>query len=179
MILMLYEIEEDGIDYVTYYGKDFIFDNIINKYKNFELENYSKPLKELPNNIEYLKLHDTYNYSLDELESDTLKELYLCGDFNEPINHLPESLQKLTITGEFNQSLDNLPKYLSYLSLGRCFNQPLNNLPKSLFYLDLVDAENFNYPLDSIPDNLNYLILNENYKYRDQVLQLYPDLLIE
>ena len=83
---------------------------------------------------------DYDNINIDNLHNG-LEELYILeesgGNFNKPINNLPNTLKKLCIIScEFNQSLDYLPKGLKELViLNGEFNQSLDNLPNTLEYL--------------------------------------------
>lgn len=105
----------------------------------------------LPAKLQYLKLGNGFNKSLDV--------------------HNLMHLQKLIIGYTFNQSLD-LPNNLKYLDLKSCFNYnyPLN-LPNSLEYLTL--GSGFNHPL-ILPDNLKYLSLG--YKFNQRLT--FPDSLL-
>ena len=83
---------------------------------------------------------DYDNINIDNLHNG-LEELYILeesgGNFNKPINNLPNTLKKLCIIScEFNQSLDYLPKGLKELViLNGEFNQSFDNLPNTLEYL--------------------------------------------
>ena len=62
--------------------------------------------------------------------------MVLGGKFNNQINPQIDTLQFLEFYGEYNLPLDNLPDSIKEIKIGGWeFNQPINKLPQLLLYL--------------------------------------------
>ncbi len=112
----------------------------------------------LPNELTHVTINS--NVTIENIP-DSVKELVLGNDFNQPVDNLPMGLKKLVIGGNFNHPLNNLPDSLERLFIGDNFNQPLGNLPNSL--KSLVIGDDFNQPIHSLPSNLFFLELGEKF----------------
>jgi hypothetical protein len=125
---------------------------------------YPINFEDLPSSIEVLDLsYCVLNGSIDNLQLANIQTLELPNKFNQPINHLPQSLRDLTVGYNFNHPIDHLPINLQLLDLapGRNFNQSIDHLPGNLHILFL--PENFNQSIDHLPNNLYELHLSWNY----------------
>lgn len=150
----------------------------------------------LPNMLTYLRVGKVDNNDiLNNMLPDTLETLIIRNMSNIPITRFPPNLKKLSFEGQFNQPLDNLPQSLIKLYMvGSQFNHPLPKLPNikhlilpyiynkpitdfpSLVYLSggrsythpindklfpnlrkLYIYDNFNQPLDTLPTKLTSL----------------------
>ncbi len=84
--------------------------------------------------------------------------LVVSGLFDQPVDHLPESLSHLSFTG-LREGGEIRTKTYFLLFVPDCIMQfPLDNLPPSLTYLCLEDCR-FNMPLDHLPDTLTDLYI--------------------
>ncbi len=52
--------------------------------------------------------------------------------FNQPIDHLPNSITHLILGECFNIEIKKLPESLTNLTFGNIFNKKINNLPSSI-----------------------------------------------
>lgn len=153
------------------YNANYLFDNI-------------------PSNITKLCIDfpDYDNINIDNLHNG-LKELHILseagGDFNKPINNLPQTLETLYIvSNKFNQSLNYLPCSLKNLYIeSKAFDCCLDNLPPNLDGLTIttyyeprcknITTNNFM----NLPNTLK--ILNVSKKYNldiNQIQNRYPNL---
>jgi hypothetical protein len=150
-------------------------------------ENFDLCIDKLPLSLNTLifTCHSTSRYTY-----------YDSSDFNKEINNLPANLYTLYFHSKslFNQSIDNLPIELNTLNLGICFNQPIDNLPPNLHTLIFYIYSLFNQLINNLPTNLYLLKLpykynniiknlpntlhtiyiNENYKYINDLIKIYP-----
>jgi len=106
-------------------------------------------------------------------------------EFDQSVNHLPDSITHLTFGKEFDQHIDFLPNTLTHLIFGREFNKPVTYqtensqngksptlLPKSLTHLKF--GRDFNQQVyeDSptgkssiLPNSLTHIIFKKNSKF--------------
>jgi len=116
-------------------------------------EEYSKPIKELPSQLKYLKLHDwnpmVININSENLETLCVKNVTSCHCCMGMPVFIPSQIKYLRITGfiqktlYFNEGLVSLT--LSY----RCFDN-FKILPKTLKYLRLMDFDGLLEDLHSV-----------------------------
>ena len=136
---------------------------------------FNQSIDFLPKSLTHLILGHSFNRRIDHLPGITapgcspmsnlpnLISLKLCGQFNQPLNHLPPSLKILELNGEFNQPLDQLPFALEVLILNNKFDQSINLAPKSLIKLTL--GHKFNQSIEVLKDflNLTHLSLGKDF----------------
>ena len=119
------------------------------------------------NNYVFISTNNEYDEFIKNFDVLGMTNIHLCfsGDFNYPINNLPNGIKKIDLGYYFNQPIDNLPSGLESLSLGKNFNQPLDNLPYSLKLADVYCYQS-NKILDNLPKSVKYLqISNFDNKY--------------
>lgn len=136
--------------------------------------NFTHDLNNLPYGLEILEIGDgfvgtlkiptstkilyfkDFNRSIENLLNDGLEELYISGNFNQPLNNgeksfLPSTLKKLSIKSS-NFSASN-------------FNQNLHFLPDGLENIELDLIEDYSFDINSLPSNLKVLdICRQSYK---------------
>jgi hypothetical protein len=168
--------KDKAIDLFYLIHNRFKEDNAFNKWIASKLDCEKKLNKDLPinNDIELL----CYLSTGINIKSITFGEL-----FNQPVNHLPESLQTITFGNYFNQPIDNLPKSLQSIrfspysefnkrvdnlpaslqsiTFGNFFNQPVNHLPKSLQTITF--GYSFDQPVDHLPESLKTITFGDHF----------------
>ncbi len=171
-------------------------DNLPNSLKKLVVncENYTHNLTNLPSNLEILEISNgfvgtlkiplstkilkfyDYDMSIENLLNEGLKEFYVEGKFNQPLNNgkksfLPSTLKKLYIKSShsnmssFNQNLEFLPDELENLeiNLSEDYSFDINSLPSSLKLLDICRESYENkkiFTIKVLPNNIEVLRLN-------------------
>lgn len=125
---------------------------------------------DIPENIQYIQY--TRNKNICEYLPDTLKHLYLGGEFDHPINKLPSQLKILQLSGYFNQDVNNLPQGLEKIIFGNYFNKSVDLLPESLIYVEF--GHNFNQDISNLPIGIK--IIKIKYTYKKIQLKLLLDM---
>eukprot|EP01112_Ceratiomyxa_fruticulosa_P011471 TRINITY_DN310_c0_g1_i1.p1 TRINITY_DN310_c0_g1~~TRINITY_DN310_c0_g1_i1.p1 ORF type:complete len:412 (-),score=52.07 TRINITY_DN310_c0_g1_i1:290-1525(-) len=165
---------------------------------------FNSPLSNLPHTLQYLKFDFMfnktvsfppnlihlefdyfYNQSVDGLHSLTsLTHLIFGGNFNMPINKLPQSLLFLKLGDEFDYPLSDLPRNLEHLHFGESFNEPLSDLPLKLTHIKFnyrfnqaVSKHNlpsslthiefgisFNKNVDNLPQNITHIEFSRDFQ---------------
>lgn len=119
------------------------------------------------NNKNSVNLH-VFGSILDKLYNlpTNLKSLFFNGEYNFPLDNLPENLEFLHID-KYNFDLNSLPLNLKTLSINTV-DKPLNNLPCNLENLII---EHCDCSLDNLPNNLVSL----NISYCNSKLNFIPN----
>ncbi len=144
--------------------------------------NFTKTIKEYPENLKFLRLSKNAVFNADRLPDklvnleipkavcvDNLPNsiVYLKIDSDVSVDNLPESVKYLSLgtdiydQNSFNKPIDNLPYSIIKLELGHKFNQSINNLPNKLIELKI--GNDFNHPIDNLPQTLRKLELGRNF----------------
>lgn len=114
----------------------------------------------LPNNLRDLLLKGAYNQPFDNMFNNTkIKNLTLKYRYNQPFTHsFPETLENLYIQGDFNQPLYiNSYKYL-------LFKKRIPILPKSLKRLELsINEYSYNFQKTDFISNKLYIMFGAHY----------------
>lgn len=111
-----------------------------------------------------LILHGEFNQPIQNLPN-SLIYLLIYGRFNQPIDYLPDSLIKLWLGDDFNHPLYDLPNSLAYLRVGTKFNHPLNNLPQSLETIEFGYCSKYSYGMDGINPDIELLYCYDFSRY--------------
>ncbi|AYV80145.1 MAG: hypothetical protein Gaeavirus12_14 [Gaeavirus sp.] len=137
-------------------------------------EHFDNPLRCFPNTLEYLRLGDNFNQSVNGLMLPISLKTLIFGEsfnrsidgiifnpnlenivfgryFNQEINViLPDKLMYVTFGMHFNQSLTkaSLSVGLKSVSFGSCFNQTLDGLPESV---EEISFDGINHDITHIP----------------------------
>ena len=121
-------------------------------------------------------------YDINQIkECNFLLSLTFDNNFNQEIkeNILPKSLTSLTFGHDFNQEIkeNTLPKSLTNLKFGCYFNQKIkeNILPKSLISLTFGYCFDQEIKNNVLPTQLIRLYLYENYKFKNNIKIMYPN----
>jgi hypothetical protein len=101
----------------------------------------------LPNTLKDLKLPRNFNQPINNLNSIINLKFDFEAIFNKPIK-IPNSITHLEFESNFNQPINNLSNSITHLKFQSNFNQPINYLPNSLIHLSL--RYNFNQPIDNL-----------------------------
>ncbi len=160
---------------------------------------FNQKLTDLPYNVEELYLSECYNQPIDNLCKTQdiglfcffnsifgckiynygLKKLVISGQFDYPIDNLPDSIEYLTIIGNFNQPINKLPKNLSYLKIAGRFNSEIKKFSPNLKYLVLTNPD-YSYKLDNIPEGtIKHIVVSSKYKYNLELSNKYQHCIIE
>ena len=114
--------------------------------------------KNIPNSVENIsfvgKLKSPFVIGLPNLFS-----LGLLGDFNRPVEFLPDSITHLILGNSFKQKVDNLPSNLTHLTFGHGFNRQVDNLPSNLTHLTF--GNEFKQPVESLPNSITHLTFGD------------------
>jgi hypothetical protein len=143
---------------------------------NYSLNEYE--LDNLPPTIIDLTFDIYFNNSVDTLSNLLfIENIYFGWKFNQPIDHLPNSLKRLVFGNNFNHPVDYLPNSLKRLVFGKKFNCTVDHLPNSLKYLEF--GNNFDKSIEFLPKSIQYLtvgidITNHNLCY---IHKLLPELI--
>lgn len=102
---------------------------------------FSRRIMRLPRRLEVLDLSrcDKFNGSLSPgvTALRKLRVLKLGDAFDQPVDHLPDTLETFVVGRLFNQPVDCLPSGVTTIVLGHGFDHPVDSLPRSLQYLTL------------------------------------------
>ena len=182
------------INFGMYFNNNIFALQSLNNLVKLCIGNISNLDGNLPDSILYLELIDDYNYSVEHLPCN-LKSLVLHGNFNQPINSLPDSLECLNLKYcNFNRVIYKLPRNLQKLLLGSKFNQPFEECKGILDAVNLkilkigyvsynwdntnntsntcISKGRYNYAIDNtLPDGLEFLSISGNF---DQPITILP-----
>jgi hypothetical protein len=120
----------------------------LGKYHKFSINNYNKPLNNLPKNLRELYI---YSYTFDQYLDNLPESLEILDVrswiFNRPLDNLPKNLKTLIVIENFNQPTDKFPSSLENFKFGIYFNQDIRHLKlKTLRY----DFERHYFDVDEI-----------------------------
>jgi hypothetical protein len=129
--------------------------------KQFIRNRFNHPVEYLPETITHIVFGGKFNNKIN-LKNNTLQFIEFYGEYNYPLDGLPDSIIEINICGwDFNQPINKLPYYLlclNFLGASNKFNKPINCSNSNLQKLNLKSSE-FNQPIDNLPSNLKILIL--------------------
>lgn len=120
----------------------------LSKFPILELSIYTEtPITKLPQELELLKIYDTYDSLIPSNLPEGLEVLQIGNKFNQPLPKLPNKLQLLKIGDAFNQNIvfDSRSE-LKILTLGKSFNKKINFLPTHLKKL-VISNPDYSYKL--------------------------------
>lgn len=125
---------------------------------------FSDLLEELPDTIEDIEIHKSFNNPVDKLHYG-LKSISFGWNFDQPIDNLPSSLEKIVLGNNFNHQINNLPSNIKFLYISNPnYNYgTIKKLPKSLIFLQLGVNEDIDFDID-FDSNMNCIPqLEKNY----------------
>ena len=143
--------------------------NIRKKYKKIIFNNgFDEPINEIlfADHIESIKFGYWFNQDISDVEwPKSLKKLVFTGEFNHPIDELPDTINILELSDGFNCPIKKLPPLLKKIVFGNNFNQQLDNIviPSSLE--TIIFGDSFDNSLNNIifPDDLIELHLGKSF----------------
>ena len=123
---------------------------------------YNKPILWSDSEIKSISFGREYNQeNLGILPKNTTQLSFSYG-FNGNLDNLPSYIQKIKIDGNFNKPIDLLPNSLDTLIIKSLnFSYPLYNLPSNITTLKLDFNKSYPYDLSCLPDSIVHLELND------------------
>lgn len=150
----MYTVNEDTIIF-NHEFNDELTPNLIETISKYNKLDFNVPYRSNNNSGE-----PQFNKSIDHIKNG-LKKIHLKGNFNHPVNKLPESLESLELELlHFEYNLNSLPKGLRTLSFNG-INIRIDNLPNKLASLDV--GFNFSCNIDILPGTITFLHLRREF----------------
>jgi hypothetical protein len=122
--------------------------------------------------LTWLAMGWEFNQPIDCLESLNLVHLHLSGQFNHPIDKLPNTIEYLILGWDFSNQICKYPDNLKIFGYWIKNDFQLNNLPNSLDKIILyVEDDEINYNLN-IGCNVKEIILNNTNTQNSQSIKI-------
>ena len=96
-------------------------------------------------------------------------------NFNGTFDYLPQGLLYFTLIGYHGEPLVNLPNTLKTLIMSASYGETLDMLPDSI---ETLDIRYYEKKINKLPQNLKFITIKNSYKYKDDLLLLKHDLII-